>query len=116
VPTIDYAYNDGRFVADNLDLTVRLTGGVGPNGVRVDVTKPETGITSLVLTFLPPAGTTAPGIILTIPPALTGTGAAVLPKSEGVPLSVAGVWTLGVSVTSATGTVAANRTFTVSDD
>jgi copper transport protein len=110
---IDYAYDQGRFVLDEAgaDLTVFLTGGVGPNGVRVQVASPESGLSAVQVTFRPPDDTLAPTVILTLPPELTGTGAAVLPAAEGVPLLMAGVWTLEVSVTTATGTQTLQKTF-----
>lgn len=112
-PAVEYAYTDGRFVADGLDLTVSLTGGVGPNGVRVEVQEPADGLSNLIITFIPPADSGANGVVLTIPAELTGTGAAVLPQSEGVPLSVPGVWTLEVSVTTPSGTTTGQKTFNV---
>ena len=114
-PVVDYAYTDGRFVADGLDLSISLTGGVGANGVRIDVLQPETGLSNFIVRFLPPAGTDASGVELTVPAALSGTGAAVLPESEGVPLSVAGLWTLEVEVTTASGPVTGQKTFTITD-
>jgi copper transport protein len=112
-PAVEYAYTDGRFVADGLDLTVSLTGGVGPNGVRVEVQEPADGLSNIIITFIPPADSGANGVVLTIPPELTGTGAAVLPQSEGVPLMVPGVWTLEVSVTTPSGTTTGQKTFNV---
>ncbi len=112
-PAVTYAYTDGRFVAEGLELTVSLTGGVGPNGVRVEVVEPEAGLSSLVITFVPPEGTTANGVVLTMPRELSGAGVAVLPATEGVPLDVAGIWTLQVSVTTAEGTITGQRAFTV---
>jgi len=112
-PAVEYAYTDGRFVADGLDLTISLTGGVGPNGVRVEVQEPADGLSNLIITFIPPADSGANGVVLTIPAELTGTGAAVLPQSEGVPLMVPGVWTLEVSVTTANGTTTGQKTFNV---
>ena len=112
---VDYAYDQGRFVLEDAgaDLTVFLTGGVGPNGVRVEVVAPETGLGAVQITFVPPADTFASTVVLTLPAELTGTGAAVLPESEGVPLGVAGLWTLRVSVTTATGSQSAEKTFVV---
>jgi len=112
-PAVEYAYTDGRFVADGLDLTISLTGGVGPNGVRVEVQEPADGLSNLIITFIPPADSGANGVVLTIPAELTGTGAAVLPQSEGVPLMVPGVWTLEVSVTTPNGTTTGQKTFNV---
>lgn len=112
---IDYDYDQGRFVLEEVgaDLTVFLTGGVGPNGVRVEVDAPETGLGAVQITFVPPPDTFASTVVLTLPTALTGTGAAVLPESEGVPLGVAGLWTMRVSVTTALGTQADEKTFVV---
>ncbi len=111
---IDYAYTDGRFVMEDAgaDLTVELTGGVGRNGMRVEVTSPETGLTSVQITFRPPDDTLAATVVFTMTE-LTGVGAAVLPEAEGVPLDMAGVWTLEVSVTTATGTQTAQKTFAI---
>jgi copper transport protein len=110
---VDYAYDQGRFVMEDAgaDLTVFLTGGVGPNGVRVEVDTPESGLSSVQVTFRPPDVTLAPTVVLTLPAELSGTGAAVLPESEGVPLLVAGVWTMEVTVTTATGTQTLSKTF-----
>ena len=110
---VDYAYDQGRFVMEDAgaDLTVFLTGGVGPNGVRVEVDAPESGLSSVQVTFRPPDVTLAPTVVLTMPAELSGTGAAVLPESEGVPLLVAGVWTMEVTVTTATGTQTLSKTF-----
>lgn len=112
---VDYAYDQGRFVLEDAgaDLTVLLTGGVGRNGVRVEVDTPDTGLGAVQITFVPPANTFAATVVLTIPPDLTGAGAAVLPVEEGVPLDVAGLWTLQVSVTTATGSQTAEKTFVV---
>lgn len=114
-PIVDYAYTDGRFVADGLDLTISLTGGVGPNGVRIDVIEPASGLSDFVIRFLPPVGTDAPGVEMTVPAALVGTGSAVLPESEGIPLNVAGLWTLEVALTTSSGPVAGQKTFNVTD-
>lgn len=113
--TVTYPYS-GRFVdaSQNLDLTVSLTGGVGPNGVRVEVVEPADGLGPIEVTFLPPADAVAPGVVLTLPAELDGAGVAVLPQAEGVPLDVAGVWTLAVSVTAPSGEVVEGRkTFNV---
>ena len=113
---VDYAYDQGRFVMEEAgaDLTVMLTGGVGANGVRVEVATPTTGLTAVQIAFIPPDATLAPKVVLTLPVELTGTGAAVLPAAEGVPLLMAGVWTLEVTVTTTTGTQTLARTFVLS--
>ncbi len=114
---IDYAYDQGRFVMEDAgaDLTVFLTGGVGANGVRVEIDTPATGVSAVQITFRPPDDTIAPTVILTLPPEVTGAdaGAAVLPQTEGVPLLMAGIWTLEVSVTTSTGTQTLQKTFNV---
>lgn len=112
---IDYGYTDGRFVLEDVgaDLTVELTGGVGRNGMRIEVASPETGLTSVQITFRPPDDTLAATVVFTMTE-LTGVGAAVLPQSEGVPLDMAGNWTLEVSVTTATGSQTAQKIFTLS--
>ncbi|MCX6519677.1 MAG: CopD family protein [Actinobacteria bacterium] len=114
---IDYAYDQGRFVMEDAgaDLTVFLTGGVGANGVRVEIDAPATGVSAVQITFRPPDDTIAPTVILTLPPEVTGSdaGAAVLPQAEGVPLLMAGIWTLEVSVTTSTGTQTLQKTFNV---
>jgi hypothetical protein len=112
---IEYAYDQGRFVMEDAgaDLTVFLTGGVGANGVRVEFDAPATGVSAVQITFRPPDDTIAPTVILTLPPEATGSdaGAAVLPQAEGVPLLMAGIWTLEVSVTTSTGTQTLQKTF-----
>ncbi len=108
-----YAYTQGRIQVDDLDLTVSLTGVVGPNAVRITVAQPSTGLTNLVVTFLPPEGSGAMQVILTVPPELAGTGTAVLPIAEGVPLGAPGVWTIVVSATTSTGPKTKQRTLTV---
>jgi putative copper export protein/methionine-rich copper-binding protein CopC len=112
---IEYAYDQGRFVMEDAgaDLTVFLTGGVGANGVRVEIDAPATGVSAVQITFRPPDDTIAPTVILTLPPEATGSdaGAAVLPQAEGVPLLMAGIWTLEVSVTTSTGTQTLQKTF-----
>lgn len=112
---IDYDDDRVRFVLEEVgaDLTVFLTGGVGPNGVRVEVDAPETGLGAVQITFVPPPDTFASTVVLTLPTELAGTGAAVLPESEGVPLGVAGLWTMRVSATTAIGTQADEKTFVV---
>ena len=108
-----YAYTQGRIQVDDLDLTVSLTGVVGPNAVRIKVAAPSTGLTNLVVTFVPPEGTGAMQVILTVPAELSGTGTAVLPIAEGVPLGAPGVWTLVVTATTPTGDKTKQRTLTL---
>ena len=79
---------------DSADVTVKFSGVVGPNAVRVEVDKPETGIADLAIDFSPPAGTTVPAVTLNVP--LTEAGIALLPIEQGVPLGSPGVWTVSV--------------------
>ena len=95
----------------DLALTVSVTGTVGDNGVRVEVTQPVTGLTSLIIRFIPPQGTAAPQVDLTVPAELTGAGVAVLPEEEGVPLLVAGTWTLQVDAVTPAGSQTVTRSF-----
>lgn len=96
-----------------LEMRVLVTPAeVGPNGVRVEVETPEEGITNFVVSFVPPAGSTAPGVDLTVP--LTGSGTAVLGVDQGLPLGAPGEWTMQISLATATGTVSgATNTFEV---
>ncbi|HWL43897.1 MAG TPA: CopD family protein [Ilumatobacter sp.] len=78
---------------------------VGLNGFKVTVTSPVEGLANVKLRFKPPVG--APDdarfwIDQTVPE-LTGAGTAWLPAAKGIPLPVAGTWTLEVSATTPTG-------------
>ncbi len=79
---------------DAADVTVRFSAVVGPNAVRVEVARPETGIAGLAIDFSPPVGATVPSVILNVP--LTAAGVAVLPIEQGLPLGSPGVWTVTV--------------------
>ena len=94
-----------------LDATVRVgPGTAGPTGLRVDVDSPEEGISRLLLRFVPPAGSDAFIVEQEIP--LTGAGTAYLDDSIGLPLNAAGIWTLELSASTATGVLeAAQYTF-----
>ena len=79
---------------ETADVTVGFTAAVGPNAVRVEVDKPETGVTGLAVDFSPPAGSLVPAVILSVP--LTTSGVAVLPIEQGIPIGSPGVWTVTV--------------------
>ncbi len=79
---------------DAADVTVRFSAVVGPNAVRVEVVRPETGIAGLAIAFGPPVGATVPSVVLNVP--LTAAGVAVLPIEQGLPLGSPGVWTVTV--------------------
>jgi methionine-rich copper-binding protein CopC len=89
-----------------IDLVVQLDPGrVGVNRLRVEVREPETGLDGLQVTFIPPVGSNAGSVVQTIP--LTGAGIADSgpPPAGGVPLDVAGAWTLQVSASTPTGSL-----------
>lgn len=106
---VDYAIEEVIVDPDaGIDLTVSLAPGeVGGNKLRVEVREPESGLTGLSLTFVPPEGAAVGSISQTIP--LTGRGIAVSPD-DYLPLGVAGAWTLQVSATTATGNAPAATT------
>ena len=79
----------------NADIVVSFSETVGANDVRIEVVKPETELSDLVVEFLPPADSTVNGLrIAPIP--LTGAGAAVLEKTDGFSLGSSGTWTVVV--------------------
>ncbi len=85
-----------------VDLTVSLDPGrVGMNRLRVEVREPQTGLSGLELTFVPPLGSDADLVIQRIP--LRGAGIADSGPDGGVPLNVAGAWTLQLSGRTPTG-------------
>jgi copper transport protein len=112
VDSIHYG-TETRIVADDLAVTVSLTGVVGANGVRIEVAQPPAGLTGFTITFLPPDPTVGATVVLTVPPQLDGAGTAVLDQAEGIPLTIAGVWTLQVDAVTPTGTKSAQKTFTL---
>ena len=101
---VDYAIEETIFDdANGLDITVSLNPGrVGLNDLRVEVREPESGITGLELTFVPPTGSNAATIVQPID--LSGRGVAVSAEGGGIPLSVDGAWTLQVGATTPEGT------------
>jgi copper transport protein len=111
---VDFAITeDVRDPDAGIDLTVFLDPGrVGVNRLRVEVREPESGLDGLELRFSPPIGTDAGVVIQRIP--LTGEGIADSGPNGGVPLEVAGAWTLQVSASTASGSLAgAGSTFDV---
>lgn len=101
--------------ATGLDATVFIgPAQVGLNGFRIEVEAPADNINNLTLLFIPPEGTNLPSLQQQIP--LSTWGTAQLATADGLPFQVGGVWTLQVSVTTATGTLdGATRTFQVFD-
>ena len=98
-----------------LDAVVKIgPAQVGLNGFRIEVEAPEDNINDLTLLFVPPEGTNLPSLQQAIP--LSTWGTAQLATADGLPFQVGGVWTLQVSVSTATGTLqGATRTFQVFD-
>jgi copper transport protein len=86
-----------------LALTVKLTNDrVGLSGLEVDVDEPDEGLSGLEVTFTAPPNDTIGTITQPVP--LTGAGVAVLPAGDqGLPLTVAGDWTMSVTAVTPTG-------------
>jgi copper transport protein len=101
--------------ATGLDATVFIgPAQVGRNGFRIEVEAPEDNINNLSLLFIPPEGSNLPSLQQAIP--LSTWGTAQLATEDGLPFQVGGVWTLQLSVVTATGTLdGATRTFQVFD-
>jgi copper transport protein len=78
------------------EVTVAFSQIVGRNGVRVEVIRPETGLSGLTVEFVPPPNSGAAGVVLNVP--LTGAGVAVLPQSDGLPIGAPGSWTVTVRI------------------
>lgn len=109
----EYGYSTGEIVAGDLAVDVSITGVVGRNAVLVDVGSPDSGITNLVITFIPPADSAGSTVVLSIPAEVPLPGQVLLPEAEGVPLEVPGVWTVSVSATTPTGDKTAQKRFTL---
>lgn len=110
--TRELSFNDE---ATGLDAVVFIgPAQVGNNGFRIEVDGPADNINNLTLLFIPPDGTNLPSLQQAIP--LSTWGTAQLAIADGLPFRVGGVWTLQVSVSTATGTLdGATRTFQVFD-
>jgi hypothetical protein len=109
----EYGYSTGDVVAGDFTFEVSLTGVVGTNAVLVDVSAPDSGITNLVVTFIPPLDSAGSTVVLSIPPEVPLPGQVLLPQAEGVPLLVPGVWTVSVTATTPTGDKTAQKRFTL---
>jgi copper transport protein len=86
-----------------LAVTVQLTNDrVGLSGLSVDVDEPDEGLSGLEVVFTAPPNDTIGTITQPVP--LTGAGVAVLPEGDqGLPLTVAGEWTMVVNAVTPTG-------------
>lgn len=86
-----------------LAVTVQLTRDrVGLSGMSVEVGEPDEGLSGLEVVFTAPANDTIGTITQPVP--LTGAGVAVLPEGDqGLPLTVAGDWTMTINAVTPTG-------------
>ncbi len=103
-PEIDYAITMEVDAPEaELAVTVQLTNDrVGLSGLSVDVDEPEEGLSGLEVVFTAPPNDTIGTITQPVP--LTGAGVAVLPQGDqGLPLTVAGEWTMVVNAVTPTG-------------
>ena len=88
----------------NLELEVFLSPGrIGVNEIRVEVSKPETGLSNLILTFYPPDGSGLSPISQPIP--LSAAGVAESGAGGGVPFMAAGTWRLVVEAATPAGAI-----------
>ena len=110
--TREIAFNDE---ATGLQAVVKIgPARVGRNGFRIEVENPPDNINDLTLVFEPPAGSNAPALAQPIP--LVTWGTAQLQIADGLPFQVGGVWSLKLSVSTASGTLQdATSTFQVFD-
>jgi copper transport protein len=108
----EFAVEEPFFDAPSgVDLVVQIAPArVGANQLRVRVNAPATGLSGLVVQFIPPAGS-AQGAIAQ-PIALIGEGVATSAQDH-LPLDVAGLWTMQVDATTAEGTISSQQTFRV---
>jgi len=116
--------SDGDFAVretiteDTLDFEVDVflsPGRIGLNDIRVEVSRPETGLSGLVLTFYPPEGSGQNPI--SQPIALAEAGVAASGPGGGVPFDVAGTWRLEVTAITPLGQVPATSTgFAIRDE
>ena len=106
-PDIDYAIAlEVDAPEAELAVTVQLTRDrVGLSGLSVEVDEPDEGLSGLEVVFTAPANDTIGTITQPVP--LTGAGVAVLLEGDqGLPLTVAGDWTLTVNAVTPTGVFA----------
>lgn len=111
-PSIDYAISRSIEVPEaDLDVTIRLTrdrllpDGTAPSGLEVDVSAPETGLSNMEVVFTAPPNDEVGTITQPVP--LTGAGKAVRLESPegGLPLGIAGDWTVQVNAITPSGVV-----------
>ncbi len=104
-PSIDYAIERRVQVDDaDFDVTVKLTSDrVGVLGLEVEVDEPESGLSNLEVVFTAPPNDTIGTITQPVP--LDGRGVAVRQQSAGLPMTVAGEWSLTVNAQTSVGVV-----------
>lgn len=105
-PTIDYAVTQTHTDESGvLDVQIRLTDDrVGLVGLEVEVREPQEDLSGLVIVFTAPPNDQNVGSIRQ-PVPLTGAGFAVRDEAVGLPISVAGDWTIQVEANTASGAV-----------
>ena len=105
-PTVDYAITQTHTdEAGILDVRIRLTDDqIGLVGLEVEVREPEENLAGLVVVFTAPPNDQNVGSIRQ-PVPLTGAGFAVRDEAIGLPISVAGNWTIQVEANTASGVV-----------
>jgi putative copper export protein/methionine-rich copper-binding protein CopC len=97
---------------DALDFEIEVSvrpGRIGLNDLRVVVTRPESGLSGLVLRFIPPEGSN--GTSFEQPIELAGEGLAASGEGGGVPLDVGGRWRVEVSANTPQGSVPPTNLF-----
>ena len=78
-----------------IEVDVSFSERVGLNDVLIKVVTPPTGLTGLAVNFIPPPGSTVPGMTINNT-GLTGAGAVLLEKRDGFSLKASGTWTISV--------------------
>jgi copper transport protein len=114
-PSVDYAVTQTHTdEADILDVRIRLTDDrIGLVGLEVEVRQPEENLAGLVIVFSAPPNDQNVGSIRQ-PVPLTGAGFAVRDEAIGLPISVAGDWTIQVEANTASGAVSSTaQTYSV---
>lgn len=86
----------------DLAVIVKFTNDtVGLSGMWVEVDKPDSDLSGLEVVLTAPANEAIGTITQPVP--LTGPGVGVVPQASGIPLSVAGDWTMTVNAVTANG-------------
>jgi copper transport protein len=102
-PSISYKI-ERQVEKDGLDVTIKLTRDtVGRAGLEVRVNAPAEGLTGLDIILTPPDNIEMGAIEQRVP--LTGPGRAVRLESAGLPMNVAGDWTVQVNAATSVGIV-----------